>query len=90
MQIIELQWDDINVGHISQHYVDPNEVEDVCYGLHISAKQSGQRYVLCGQSGNGRYLTVVIERIGKGIFRPITAFEMSENYKSSYKRRLER
>ena len=88
MQIIELEWDDVNVEHIAKHHVKPQEVEDVCLGIHLIEKESHKRYILSGQTTAGRYLNVVIEQVGKGLFRPITAFEMSENYKRSYKKRL--
>ena len=89
--IIEgLEWDDVNVEHIARHHVNPEEVEDVCFGLHISENAGNQRYVLSGQTAVGRYLNVVVERVGKALFRPITAFETSDGYKSAYKKRLGR
>lgn len=88
MRIDELEWDDKNDGHIVRHKVSPKEVEDVCFGLHISEKSGGGRYVLSGQTESGRYLNVVIERIGGGLFRPITAFDMSESYKRKYRKML--
>jgi len=87
LNICELQWDDSNIEHIARHGTSPKEVEDVCFGSHISGKEGKARYILGGRTENGRYLTVVIERVGKGIFRPITAFEMSERDKASYRRR---
>ncbi len=88
MKIDSLYWDDENIEHIARHNVNPQEVEDVCFRTYIIEKESDQRYILSGQSANGRYLNVVIERVGKGLFRPITAFEMSENYKRRYRKRL--
>ena len=88
MKICELVWDDDNIDHIAKHNVTPDEVEDVCFGLHISKKESMQRYILSGQSAGGRYLNVVVQQIGRGLFRPITAFEMSKNYKRTYQVRL--
>ena len=88
MIIGQLLWDDENIEHIARHRVNPEEVEDICFGLHISGKESGQRYILSGQTASGRYLNVVVERVGKGLFRTITAFEMSENYKRRYRKRL--
>ncbi len=88
MIISELQWDDENIEHIIRHNVNAQEVEDVCFGVHLSTSEGKQRYILSGQSVSGRYLDVVIERISKGLFRPITAFEMSENYKNRYRKRL--
>ena len=88
MNIESLYWDDENIEHISKHNVNPQEVEDVCFGTHIIRKEGNRRYILSGQSTNGRYLNVVIERVYKGLFRPITAFEMSEKYKRRYRKRL--
>ncbi len=86
MVISELEWDDENVEHIARHSVSPEEVEDVCFGLNVSERESKNRYILCGQTDGGRRLNVVVQRISRGIFRPITAFEMSEKYKTRYKR----
>jgi uncharacterized protein len=86
--ISDLQWDDENVEHIARHDVTPEEVEDICFGLNLSEKERNSRYILSGQTTRGRYLNIVIEKIGKGIFRPITAFNMSENYKARYKKRF--
>ena len=88
MIIASLEWDDENVEHIARHKVSPEEVEDVCFGLHLKERQTRQRYVLSGQTSAGRYVNVVVERIGRGLFRPITAFEMSDVYKRRYRRRL--
>ena len=88
MIINELEWEDQNIEHIARHTVNPQEVEDVCFGLHVSEKAGNERYILSGQTAGGRYLNVVIERVGKGLFRPITAFEMSDDYKRRYRKRL--
>lgn len=88
MIISEIQWDDENIEHVARHNVNPHEVEDVCFGLHISEGAGNQRYILSGQTAGGRYLNVVIERVGKGLFRPITGFEMSDNYRRRYRKRL--
>ena len=88
MKVEGIDWDDENIRHIARHNVNPWEVEDVCFGTHISERETGQRYILSGHSTNGRYLNVVVERVGKALFRPITAFEMSINYKRRYRRRL--
>ena len=90
MRVIELFWDDHNIEHIAQHAVNPREVEDVCFGTHISRKGKGQRYILSGQTENGRYLNVVIEKMSGGTFRPITAFDMSQTYKRRYRRKLQK
>jgi uncharacterized DUF497 family protein len=88
VQIHELQWDDSNVAHIARHDISPDEVEDVCFSLHIRERSENKKYILSGQTSNGRYLHVVLAGADKGLFRPITAFEMSDNDKRSYRKRL--
>jgi uncharacterized DUF497 family protein len=86
--IRELEWDDDNIEHIHHHKVSPVEVEDVCFGLHIGFSGLRYRYVLYGQTRGGRYLKVVLERLQENRFRPITAFDMSDEDKAHYRRRL--
>jgi uncharacterized DUF497 family protein len=88
VKISDLQWDDQNVEHIARHNVNPEEVENICFGVHIAVREEGGRYILSGQSAAGRYVNVVVERVAKGLFRPITAFEMSDSYKRRYRKRL--
>ncbi|MBI2916920.1 MAG: hypothetical protein HYY01_02915 [Chloroflexi bacterium] len=88
MRIESLQWDDANMAHVALHGVTPQDVEEVCFGFHIARREAGQRYVLAGQSAAGKYLNVVVEQVGGGLFRPVTAFEMGDNYKRRYRRRL--
>jgi len=88
--IAELQWDDDNIEQVARHGVNPIEVEDVCFGFHIRENAGNRRYVLSGQTAAGRYLNVVVERIGKDVFRPITAFEMSVDYRRRYRKRTGR
>ena len=93
MQIGALEWDDYNIKHIAEHNINPEEVEDVCFGLHISRKIGSKRsktYMLAGQTDAGRYLNVVIQAKGEGIFRPGTAFGMNDSHKRRYKKRTKR
>jgi len=88
MKIVSLEWDDENIEHISKHRVTPVEVEDVCFGLHIAYSGENNRYILYGQTDNGRYLKIVLKRLHGNRFRSITAFDMSESEKRNYKKRF--
>jgi uncharacterized DUF497 family protein len=96
MIISGLEWDDYNDREIARHQVTPEEVEDICYGLHISKRdpdfksKGKERYILAGKTPGGRYLDVIIEKLHGSYYRPVTAFEMSENYKRSFQRRVEK
>ena len=88
--INELEWDDVNTEHIARHGVSQKEVEDVCFGTHFNVNVGGQRFRLSGQSHSGRFLNVVVEKMRKTMFRPITAFDMAESYKARYRKRIGR
>lgn len=86
MKITDLYWDDDNVEHISTHDVTPVEVEDICFETHIAYSGADDRYILYGQTENGRYLKVVLKRLYGTQFRPITAFDMSDSEKRNYRK----
>ena len=88
MNIASLDWDDENVEHINRHRVTPTEVEDICFEPHIAYSGTNDRYILYGQTDNGRYLKVVLKRLHGTRFRPITSFDMSESEKRNYRKRF--
>lgn len=87
MRIKGLCWDDANIEHLARHGVDPVEIEDVCFGKHISFRGHRRRYILYGKTEGGRMIMVVLERLSGQVFRPITAREMTESERHSYRRR---
>ena len=88
MKITGLEWDDENVEHINKHRVTPTEVGDVCFESHIAYPGKYDRYILYGQTANGRYLKVILKRLHATRFRPITAFDMSDSEKHNYRKRF--
>lgn len=87
MKIDDLEWDEANVEHVGGHSVTPAEVEDVCFGEHMATRGEHDRYVLYGQTGNGRYLKVILQRQKGNVFRPVTAFEMTERQKRAFRKK---
>lgn len=88
---VALEWNDEALEHITRHHVTPAEVEDVTYDVRSQIRKAGQdRYILHGRTTSGRYLKVVIERIGRGRFYPVTAYEMDDTDRRLYQRRLKR
>ena len=93
MRIDWLIWDDWNVAHIAEHGVTPEEVEEVCEASrHIARRAAmtdyGQtRYRLYGQTYEGRYLFVVLDKIEAGSFYVVTARDMTERERRNYRRR---
>jgi len=94
VRIDELIWDEWNVEHIAGHNVEPEEVEEICYGRHLarragSGKYGQTRYRVYGQTHAGRYLFIVLDRRegNEGSFYVVTARDMTEAEKNNYRKR---
>jgi len=92
VRIDELLWDDWNVEHIADHGVEPDEVEEACYDPHHWVERAGTtryglvRYRLYGQTENGCYLFVAIDREYDNVFYVVTAREMASVEKRRFRR----
>ena len=81
------EWDEENIEHILRHNVIPDDVEEACMNKPYVRKGADKRYLVYGINDNGRYIFIVGINKGKGIFRTITARDMTEREKSLYRRR---
>ena len=87
MFISGLDWDDYRVEHIARHSVEPDEVWEVCEDpLHLARRQGKNRYLVYGQTIDGRNLLVVLEHISGSVYKPITARDMSDREKQNFRR----
>ena len=87
MYIDRLDWDDYRVEHIARHNVEPREVWEVCNDRsHLARRQRHNRYLMYGQTLDGRYLFVVLERIQEFVYKSITARNMTEREKRNFRR----
>lgn len=85
---IELEWDDDAIEHIARHQVRPHEVEETVYDARSEIRRLKQkRYMVYGQTASGRYLKLVIEALNTGRFYPVTAYEMDDSDRRSFRRR---
>ena len=84
------EWDEGNVEHIVMQNVIPEEVEEACMNRPYVRRTADMRYLVYGATYSGRYVFIVGVNKGKGIFRTITARDMTEREKSLYKRRQEK
>ena len=90
MRIVRLEWDDYRIEHIALHDVEPHEVWEVCQDpLHLTHREGRNRYRLYGQTGDGRYLFIVLEQVAGSVYKPITARDMTTGERRNY-RRLQR
>ena len=90
MTINEFIWPQDRIEHIGNHGVEPNEVEEVCFGHAFvqRAKTSGKNpvYYVLGQTSAGRHLFCVVIQFPDGKGFPVTARPMSPNEKKRYNR----
>jgi uncharacterized DUF497 family protein len=89
VKIDDLYWKDHILDKIiREHGVSPEEVEEVILEDEPEVVKHGQdRYLIQGQSVTGRYLFILVEKEGKGIFVPITAPNISESEKRTFRKR---
>ncbi len=81
-------WDSANLGHIAEHNVAPEEVEEVLLGdpleLGFQADEGDEeRWLFLGETARGRILQVVITLRGERI-RVVTAYDASRQDKLLY------
>jgi uncharacterized DUF497 family protein len=90
MQIHEFIWPADRVAHIARHSVQPEEVEEVCFGhaLIQRAKSHGTNpvYYALGRTSSGRYLFCVVIQFPDAKGFPITARPMTRKAKERYNR----
>ena len=90
MKIHELIWPEDRIDHIAQHGVNPDEVEEVCFGKAFvqRAKSQGANpvYYVLGQTEVGRYLFCVVIQFPDGVGYPVTARPMKDQERRRYNR----
>ena len=87
MNFKEYDWDDINIEHIAQHGVIPQEVEEACFNQPLVMRLGRNRHLVYGRSDSGRYLFIVAIDKGKGLVRIISARNMSKSERRLYNRK---
>ncbi|MBI4354426.1 MAG: BrnT family toxin [Candidatus Omnitrophica bacterium] len=88
MHVQRFDWDGRNVEHIGLHQVEPVDAEVVCRNRRsVVMRGRGGRYVVYGQTPEGRYLFIVLYRFGQGVVRIITARDMTDAERRFYHHR---
>ncbi len=86
MRFSAFEWDKSNIEHIARYQVIPEEVEEAFLGRNQIRKTRDDRYILLGQSTEGRYLTVIfIPKANK--VRVITARDMDYKERRLFKQK---
>jgi uncharacterized DUF497 family protein len=89
MRITGFIWPQDRIDHIARHGVEPEEVEEACFGRALvqRAKSHGENpvYYILGQTRAGRYLFCVVIRFAGGTAYPITARPMTNKERRRYR-----
>jgi uncharacterized DUF497 family protein len=91
LKIEKISWDQETVDHISNHLVSPEEVEEVLFNdadIPLIMRGKEDKYLAYGKTYGGRLLFNVWASKYKRT-RIITARDMTEKEKRSYRRRKE-
>ncbi len=90
MKIHQIIWPEDRIDHIASHGIDPDEVEDVCFGqaLVLRAKSKGENpvYYVLSQTAEGRYLFCVVIQFPDGNGYPVTARSMTRKERQRFNR----
>ena len=90
MTISEFVWPKDRIEHVSKHGIEPNEVEEVCFGeaLVQRTKATGKNpvYYVLGQTAAGRHLFCVVIEFPDGKGFPVTTRPMTTHEKKRYNR----
>ena len=87
MRFSSFEWDEVNIGHIAEHNVTAEEVEEACFNDPFVLKGRQKRYYVLGRADSGRYLVVIIQPKSREIVRVITARDMDKAERRRYLRR---
>jgi len=88
VRVDKFVWNRENLEHISGHFVNSIEVEQVFDGKFIVRKTKNDMYLAWGQAYSGRYLFIVFRYLRIGSIKVITAREMMDKDKKFYLRRV--
>jgi uncharacterized DUF497 family protein len=88
MKIKDIIWTPDRIEHIkSKHGISCEEVEEVCGQGYVVRRGRERRYLIYGQTENGRYLLVVLKPESNGKYKVITARDMNDKERRLYLRR---
>jgi uncharacterized DUF497 family protein len=90
MKIHQVIWPEDRIEHIALHGVEPEEVEEVCFGqplvLRAKSKETNPVYYVLGQTAEGRYLFCVVIQFPDGNGYPVTARTMTRTERQRFDR----
>lgn len=85
--IEDVEWDNSNESKLFSKGIAYDEANELLYEEehpnHVIRHDIG--LLVYGRTVAGRYLVVVVEYIGRGIYRPVTGWQMSQREMRTYR-----
>ncbi len=88
IDVAGLLFDDDNEAKFAQHRITPGEVQQVFDRQPRFYRNRPDRrasIVMLGPTAQGRLLVVPLEAVGRGVWRPVTAFEPTPQQAARYR-----
>lgn len=84
----EIRWTEDSEAHIARHHITPSEVEEALYTRPrlVYAGRADTTVVFCTTRA-GRHLTVVVTEAGDGLDYIVTARDMSDGERRTFRQR---
>ncbi|HAL47893.1 MAG: BrnT family toxin [SAR202 cluster bacterium] len=86
LYVERLSWDEQCEDHIARHGVTFEEVEQAVGNLEYVRRSRGY-YLTLGQTDAGRYLVVILDDEGDGVWHPVTARDMQRSERRLLRRK---
>ena len=80
-----LIWDEWNIEHIARHGVTRDEAMEVCSNGFIVLRSYAGRFIIVGQSTDGRALSIVVEPEDEWKYYVVTARSASRKERRIYR-----
>jgi uncharacterized protein len=89
VKIYEFVWTEDRIEHIARHAVEPEELEEVCFGRPLvrRARTTGRNplYQVFGKTDAGRLLFCVVIQFSDGRGFPVTARSMTSREEQRFR-----
>jgi hypothetical protein len=92
VEIRHLEWREHNIEKLLEHRISRREVEDLVrrdrYTIARRPEYPDQVRVT-GPTSSGRWLTIALEDLGEGAYRPITGWDSTTEERQDYREKMQ-
>jgi hypothetical protein len=92
VEVRHLEWYEHNIEKLLEHRISRREVEDlVRLDRYTVARQPGypDQVRVTGPTSSGRWLTIALEDLGEGAYRPVTGWDSTAAEREDYREKMQ-